>query len=141
MFDFPRRDSWCLVALCFAMLGCRETAPPAVEPKTGDPAKAIELVIDLGEGAKKSYHVQWEPDLTVLAAMERAAKTSGLEFRHRHSGEMAFLDAIGSTRNETARNGRSWIYHVNGEQADVGFGARKLKPGDVVLWRFQTYNP
>lgn len=146
MFAAMRNGCDCrrLLVLALATLGCGDTAPPAVQPKTGDSGKTVELVIDFGEGEKKSYQVQWEPDLTVLAAMQRAAKTSGLEFRHRHTGEMAFLDAIGSTKNEAAKSGaRSWIYHVNGEEAKVGFGARQLEAGDVVLWRFQKskYNP
>jgi hypothetical protein len=129
-----------LVAAIFA-LGCGEAVQPTTAPNASSLQSPVQLVIDLGDEGKKAYAVAWEPELTVLSAMERAAKSSGLVFEHRHSGEMAFLDAIGSTRNEAGRDGRNWIYHVNGEQADVGFGSRKLKAGDVVVWRFQKYNP
>jgi hypothetical protein len=126
-----------------AALGCGDAKPPAAPPTNADLTKTVELVIDTGEGAKNSYRVAWAPKLTVLAAMQQAAKSAKLEFQHRHTGEMAFLDAIGATKNETGPGARSWIYHVNGEEADVGFGARELAPGDVVLWRFQKskYNP
>ena len=129
--------------LLLAALGCGDAKQPATPPTNADPAKTVELVVDFGAGAKKSYRVAWAPNLTVLAAMQQAAERGELEFQHRHTGEMAFLDAIGATKNETGPGARSWIYHVNGEEADVGFGARELTPGDVVLWRFQKskYNP
>ena len=130
---------WLLVAA----LGCGQAPAPPPSAEDADAKKSVELIIDFGDATKKSYRVPWSPKLTVLAAMERAAKTSEFEFQHRHRGEMAFLDAIGATRNETGRSARVWIYHVNGQEADVGFGARELAPGDVVLWRFQKsqYNP
>jgi hypothetical protein len=136
------RRVFCL--LIVASLGCGDARRPAASPgDDSDSAKTVDLLVDDGDGDKKSYRVVWTPNLTVLAAMRHAAELGDLEFRHRHSGEMAFLDAIGATKNETGPGGRSWIYHVNGEEADVGFGARELAPGDVVLWRFQKskYNP
>jgi hypothetical protein len=139
--DMALRCALCWLLL--AVLGCGDGKQPAASPTKPDPGKTVELVVDFGEGAKKSYRVAWAPKLTVLSAMQQAAKSAELEFQHRHSGEMAFLDSIGATKNETGPGARSWIYHVNGEEADVGFGARELTPGDVVLWRFQKskYNP
>jgi hypothetical protein len=129
--------------LVVAVSGCGETSPPAASPGDSGAAQTVELVVDDGDGGKKAYRVDWSPKLTVLAAMQRAQQSEKLDFQYRHSGEMAFLDAIGATKNEPGPGGRSWIYHVNGEEADVGFGARELAPGDVVLWRLQKskYNP
>jgi hypothetical protein len=51
------------------------------------------------------------------------------------------VTAIGNLKNEgggeTAKN---WLFYVNDKQAEVGAGAYKLKPADVVLWKFQTYD-
>jgi hypothetical protein len=129
--------------LLLATIGCGDATPPPEAPSDAIAAKTVKLVVDFGDGAKKSYRVAWTPKLTVLTAMQRAQQSEKLDFQYRHSGEMAFLDAIGSTRNEAGPGGRSWIYHVNGEEGDVGFGARELAPGDVVLWRLQKskYNP
>src|SRR5688572_29102731 len=98
------------VACCWLLLaaiGCGESPPPAAATSEPDPAKSVELVVHFGDGAKKSYRVAWAPKLTVLAAMQRAKESGELDFQHRHTGEMAFLDAIGSTKNETGPGARS----------------------------------
>jgi hypothetical protein len=49
------------------------------------------------------------------------------------------LTRIDDLANETAREGKNWLYRVNGKLADKSAGAYVLSPGDVILWRFEVY--
>ncbi|OHA32104.1 MAG: hypothetical protein A3B08_02505 [Candidatus Taylorbacteria bacterium RIFCSPLOWO2_01_FULL_43_44] len=45
-----------------------------------------------------------------------------------------FIDSINQLKNS---GGENWIYYVNGVKATVGVSNYKLKPGDVVSWKYE----
>ena len=72
--------------------------------------------IDFGDGFQKQYStIPWKVNMTVLGVLEAAAKhPRPIRFRHRSSGETAFLEQIDDLKNEGG-DGRNWIYRVNGK--------------------------
>ncbi len=110
---------------------------PAAEPR----AATIRLVVDYGDGMETHFTaIVWREGLTVLDALGAAkSHRRGITFSHRGSGSSALITKIGDAENqgggETSKN---WMYQVNGKPAEVGAGVQKLKPGDVILWKFQV---
>ena len=104
--------------------------------RADESAKTVQLSIDYGDGAVKSFTaISWKEKLTVLGALEAAAKhPRGVQFKHRGSGSSAFVTAIDDLANEG--RGKNWTYQVNGKRADKSCGVWELKPGDAVVWRY-----
>lgn len=48
-----------------------------------------------------------------------------------------FIKSINDTSNS---NSLVWIYYVNGVEAQVGVSNYKIKPGDVVSWKYEKSN-
>jgi hypothetical protein len=138
-----------LCAFVMAVIGCQRdgdsrsstaTEQKAVElAAAGEPA--VELVIDYGDGAEKRYtRIPHQDGMTVLAALQFAAKhPRGITLEISGSGSSALLTRIDDLANEAARDGKDWLYRVNGKLADKSAGAYVLSPGDVILWRFEKY--
>ncbi len=104
-------------------------------------AETVALVVDFGDGAEvRLKSLAWREDMTVLDAVEAAgAHPHGVKFKLRGSGSTAFVTQIGDVKNEGGgAKSRNWIYSVEGEQPDVGIGGFRLKPGHVILWKFDT---
>jgi hypothetical protein len=123
--------------------GCGNQRPSAAAPETspGVSGKTIAVVIDYGDGAQKRVTVAWREGMTVLDAMQLAAKhPRGIQFTHRFAGDRAFLDSLDGMTNqgggETAHN---WVYRVNDQFAHDSIGVHCLSPADVVLWKFGKY--
>jgi hypothetical protein len=106
------------------------------EPK----ASTVRLVVDYGDGVEVHFTaLPWREDMTVLNALSAAqAHRHGMSFTQRGAGASAMITKIGDVKNEG--DGRNWLYYVNEKQGEVSAGVMKLKPGDAVLWRFETYD-
>lgn len=100
----------------------------------------VRLVVDYGDNVQVHFTaIPWREEMTALDALTAAQKHShGITFSHRGSGSSAMVTQIGNLKNEA--NGKSWIFHVNDKAGEVSAGASPLRPRDVVLWRFQTYD-
>lgn len=132
MTSFARWSGVSLVlALCLTPLSAA-----ADEPAT---EKTVKLTIDYGDGVQKVFAaLPWKEKLTVLAALEAAAKhPRGIKLAHQGTGERILITAIDDLKNEG--RGRNWLYEVNGKLADKSAGVYELSAGDAVLWRFAKY--
>ena len=120
-----------VLALCLTPLSAA-----ADEPAT---EKTVKLTIDYGDGVQKVFAaLPWKEKLTVLAALEAAAKhPRGIKLAHQGTGERILITAIDDLKNEG--RGRNWLYEVNGKLADKSAGVYELSAGDAVLWRFAKY--
>jgi hypothetical protein len=137
------------VFACFALalvVGCvppRESASDgqfaAAKKPTGP---AVRLVVDFADGLEKHYQLDWRDAMTVLDALESASRRQrGIIYSHSGSGERAMVTAIDGLANEGGGGaGRNWIYRVNGELADKSCGVYEIRPDDVILWKFGTYD-
>ena len=122
--------------LVLASLGAVSAFAQQAKPKT------IRLVIDYGDGVEKHFTaLRWSEGMTALDAMNRAkASPHGITFKYSGKGASAFLSKIDDLENEGGgANGKNWIYRVNDKLATKGLGIYKLKPSDVVKWRFEAF--
>jgi hypothetical protein len=136
-------------AILWAVVGCQRQA----DSRTPSPAEqnafelaaegepAVELVIDYGDGVQKRFtRIPHEDGMTALAALGSAAKhPRGIKFENTGSGAAALVRRIDDVANESSRDGKNWLYRINGKLADKSAGAYVLSPGDVILWRFEEY--
>lgn len=122
--------------------GDRGDLPVGVKP-TGE---AVNLVIDFDDGQQRHFQLAWREGMTVLDALESASQRQrGLAYTQRGNGEMAMITAIDGLANEgggieAGGRGRNWIYRVNGQLADKSCGVYEIRPQDVILWTFGTYD-
>ncbi|EAQ78440.1 DUF4430 domain-containing protein [Blastopirellula marina] len=106
---------------------------------SAEPEKAVEVVIDFGDGSEKHYtQIPGKKAENVFAATETASRhPHGFALQSRGSGDTRFVFSIDDVKNEG--NGRNWIFRVNDKLATRSCELVKIAPGDVVLWRFQRY--
>jgi hypothetical protein len=69
-------------------------------------------------------------------ALELLQKTETAKIKG--SGANAYVTQIG---DRIASDGKKefWAFYVNGKLADVGAGSYKLKNGDTIMWKIETY--
>jgi hypothetical protein len=79
---------------------------------------------------------------TVLDLMNEAAEECDppIPFTYTGSGQSAFLTSIDGVANNQNNNGYYWVYFVNGQAPQVGFGAYTLSAGDSVAWDYKHFN-
>lgn len=127
------RRGWLLVLLAMGLIsaGTLSSAEPA--------EKIVVLTIDYGDGVQKRFtQLAWNDKLTVLGALELAAKhPRGVKFTQRGSGETAFVDSIDGLKDQ--RQGKAWIYSINDRTGEKSAGIATLAPGDAILWKFDIY--
>jgi hypothetical protein len=134
------------ISLCLhlALVGCSRTVSrnDAVAPATKPTGQIVQLTIDYDDGAEKRVAIAWQEGMTVLDAMAKAkAHPRGFAYDQQGEGKNAMIVQIDDLVNQKGRqDARNWLYYVNGELAQRGCGDWVLKPGDVVLWKFGTYN-
>jgi Domain of unknown function (DUF4430) len=134
-------DPWCRLAVLASLLVLRlafATSTKAEEPSAAisEQVETVELTVDYGDGVQKVFRaLEWKEGLTVLGALEQAAKhPRGIKFEHRGAGATAFVLSIDDQKNEGA--GRNWTYEVSGKRPDKSCGAWVLRAGDKVLWQY-----
>ncbi len=112
-------------------------APQAV----GLPAQknTVQLVIDYGDGVEKHFsRLPWRNKMTVQDVTLAGSKhPRGIRIKQTGKKATAFLTQIDDLANQ--RNGRNWVYRVNGKVADRSFGIFPVQAGDVVTWTYQEY--
>jgi hypothetical protein len=145
----PSRVSALVLIVLAVTTGCqRQNASNDEMPKSsgevtlaGEGEPAIELAIDYGDGAEKRFtRIPWKEGMTVLGALDHAKRhPRGIRYEKSGAGESALLTGIDGLANEPGRDGRNWLYRVNGKLADKSFDAYVLSAGDVILWKFEKY--
>ncbi len=97
-----------------------------------------------GTGLNKTY--QWEITTnrsTVLGLLDVAAADADIEVETEYySGLGSMVTSIGDVQNGLEYEGENyyWMYYLNDEKGTVGAGSQTLEDGDVVEWRFESYN-
>ncbi|MFN0021231.1 MAG: DUF4430 domain-containing protein [Pirellulaceae bacterium] len=140
----PPRQPLLILACLLAPLACLPVGggghARAEPPKEQEAAKeTIKLAVDFGDGVQKQFTaLPWTKEMTVLAALEAAAKhPRGIKITHQGKGETLLVTAIDELKNEG--RGRNWLYEINGKLGDRSCAVMPIKGGDSVLWRFGKY--
>ncbi len=133
------------LAAVAVLVGCQP--PKSISDGTDRPVgvnptgEAVSLVIDFDDGQQRHFRLAWREGMTVLDALESASQRQrGIAYTQRGSGEMAMITAIDALANEGGGQGRNWIFRVNGQLADKSCGVYEIRPEDVILWKFGTYD-
>jgi len=142
----PNRRRWLMIAaiLMLTAMSGSWSSRQFNSLRAAEPAPAtVRLIVDYGDGVQVHFTaLAWREGMTVLDALTAAqAHRHGISFVHHGSGSTAMVTKIGDLKNEGgAGEGKNWLYRLNDKPGEVGAGAAKLKPADVVLWKFQAYD-
>ncbi len=134
----------CAVALCTCLAAqlVIVPAPLAIGAGAEQKAETVGLVIDYGDGAELRFKaLPWRAGMTALDVLSAVGShRHGVKAVMRGSGRLALVTKIGDVVNEGGgEKSRNWIFSINGKVSDTGAGAAPVAPGDVVLWKFDTY--
>lgn len=110
------------------------------DERTDKTQKTVRLVFDYSDGVEKVFTaVPWKAKMTIAHAMAFAEQHKrGVKLKRRGSGATGFIEAIDDLENRGA-NGPNWVFRVNGKLGDRSYAVTNVKPGDTVLWKFDTY--
>jgi hypothetical protein len=130
----------CLVSQFAAAQFATETGVDAEEHTETAQDQTVALVIDFGDGFEERYTaLPFRNEMTILDLLNAAKDHSrSLPFAFRGKGETAFLTSLDNVGNQ-GREGRNWIYYVNGQIGEQSFAITKIQAGDRVAWRLETY--
>jgi hypothetical protein len=107
--------------------------PENVTENAATESNSAETIALLINGAKYSGEII--PGESVYDLMQRMMGAGKINFTtKRYVGMGMLIDSIDGSRS----NGEmTWIYEVNGKEAEVGVSNYKLYPGDVVSWKYE----
>lgn len=72
---------------------------------------------------------------TVYGLMTTLQKEAKITFKEKnYTGMGKFIEEINGIKNGE----KSWIYYVNDVKANIGISNYKIKPGDVVSWKYES---
>jgi len=92
-------------------------------------------IIDKGEGERKTWRVVPEKNETVCSLLQKLAKKENISLSIKYfKGMGAFVESIEGLKN--GKNGKYWLYFVNGKLANTACDKMRVKKGDVVEWKF-----
>lgn len=113
-------------------INSRESASP---PHSENKSFSIKAVLEINN---TRYEDEITEETTVYDFMKKLRSKGKINFKEKnYSGMGKFILEI----NSIAGDGRkSWIYYVNGKEAETGVSNYKLRSGDVVSWKLEKLN-
>ena len=86
----------------------------------------------------QKYESEIKNSISVYDFMDKLRSEGKISFTEKnYTGIGKFIDTI----NEVRGNGdKNWIYYVNNKKAQVGVSNYKIKPGDLVSWKYEKEN-
>lgn len=84
---------------------------------------------------EESYQGEIENGTNVYDFMAKIKGEGKIDFKEKnYTGLGKFIYEINGVPNAGTKN---WIFYVNGKKSGLGVSSYKLKPGDVVSWKFE----
>lgn len=102
-----------------------EVVPPSTE---------IPAVLE-AEG--KRYELEVAPESTAYDLMLLAQEETDFSFSGREFAGLGFFVEEIQGKRQNPREGRYWIYSVNGQKVELGVSLYKLKANDVISWSYE----
>lgn len=92
----------------------------------------------VGPGEKKHYHVPIMQEVAVADVLQQAQQ-QGLQLQTKDFGGSLglFVEAINGVKNEEGKQ-MYWTLYVNGTRSSLGASSARVKPGDVITWKFEN---
>ena len=95
----------------------------------------VSLIIDYGDGNTDSLQSNFREGMTAFDLLKEKTEESGLTLKTETYDIGILIEAIED--KESGRDGKYWLYYVNGEMPIVSADKKKLKPGDKVEFKFE----
>lgn len=98
--------------------------------------REVDLMFDEGDGTVRSFENQsFEEGTSLFDFTKKLAETNGMSFAYDPPGQYGILiTEMDGKKNGTG--GAYWGYWVNNHLGEVSADNYKLKPGDVIEWKF-----
>lgn len=95
----------------------------------------VELVLD--HGTIKTYFMEVPKGTSVYDLLKEASTEHNFSLEVSYDPAYgAFIEEIDGIRNNS-KEGKYWLYYLNGRLANMGASSQKLSPGDKVLWKYE----
>jgi hypothetical protein len=107
----------------------------AVSQEENTPENRISAALFVGD---KKYETSVSGNSSVYDLMEKLQKETDFRFSGKNYPEFGFfVEEINGVKNNP-RNFQYWIYYINGQEANMGISAMKLKQGDIIVWKYES---
>ncbi|MDE2399960.1 MAG: DUF4430 domain-containing protein [Patescibacteria group bacterium] len=81
------------------------------------------------------YQTEISQNTSVYDFMDKLRTEGKINFEDKtYVGMGKFIESINGIKNT---GDKSWIYYVNGKEAQIGVSNYKMNPGDVVSWKYE----
>lgn len=116
---------------------------PALQtPSSGGPVtpvRTFSVMIDYGNGKLSTFRdIPFTEGENLLAAFQRRLAEANIYLASKDYGSLGLLvTKIGEQENGT--DNRYWQYWVNNRHPDIGAGSYVLRSGDIVEWKFTSF--
>ncbi len=97
-----------------------------------------EVVVTLsGPGVAVRCPVEFSKEITVHQLMKQAATQCDFSYTVKDFTSLgAFVDELGGVQSDQ-REGKYWIYYVNGKKANVGVSTYRVQAEDLIAWKYE----
>ena len=113
-------------------VGEEKTTDPLIpEEKSGE-----EVILVIDNGVKlETFMVEFSEGITAFDLLKNKAEELNLDLEIKTYDIGVLIEAIGDEEN--GRDGKYWMYYVNGEMPMVASDKNKIKVGDKVEFKFE----
>lgn len=111
--------------------------PPTPPTSSQKQKEEISLKIDFGDN-QKTFTTQYQKGVTAYDFLKKTAQKKEIVLKTKEYDFGIMITQI--EKKENTKNGKSWIFYVNGEMAKEAVNKINLKPGDKVKFKYEE-NP
>ena len=97
--------------------------------------KEVVLAIDNGEAEPKTFKAEFKEGMTAFDLLKTKAEELSLVLKTKTYDIGVLIEAIGEKEN--GKDGKYWLYYVNGEMPMVSADKKEIKPGDKIEFKFE----
>lgn len=114
------------------------TEATAPKETTEETAVSAQIVVTVsGPGVTQRCEVPVSGSMNVHQLMKQASAQCKFSYRVKDFTSLgAFVDELGGLVSDQ-KNGKFWIYYVNGKKANIGVSGYTAQPDDVVAWVYE----
>src|SRR3989339_881945 len=106
------------------------------EQKTEEQSLPFSTTIKI---ADKNYQINFEEEnITLEELMNKLQRESNFTYHTIDYGSMGkFVDEINEIKNDN-KQGKYWVYYLNGVSAKAGISIQKINSGDNIEWKYEN---